>query len=86
MDEASILAKFDQLVQSGLVLYDDKQVIIEKIDEGLKVSQTRRVFEFCPFSRVLTDVLTVVDQDPFHPLLSPCKKADFSLTQTRTRQ
>lgn len=37
MEEPLILAKFDNLVQSGLVLYDDKQQIIEHIDGDLKV-------------------------------------------------
>ncbi|CDM37484.1 hypothetical protein DTO013E5_7714 [Penicillium roqueforti] len=36
MEEPLILAKFDNLVQSGLVLYDDKQQIIEHIDGDLK--------------------------------------------------
>lgn len=51
MDEASILTKFDGLVDSGLVLYDEKQETIEKVDEGLKVSGARRVFEHPPFPR-----------------------------------
>lgn len=38
MEEALILSKFDGLVQSGLVLYDDKQETIEQIDGELKVS------------------------------------------------
>lgn len=37
MEESLILSKFDNLVQSGLVLYDDKQQIIEHIDGDLKV-------------------------------------------------
>lgn len=37
MDEALILSKFDGLVHTGLVLYDDKQEIIEKVDGDLKV-------------------------------------------------
>lgn len=41
MDEALILAKFDRLVQSGLVLYDDKQETIEQVDGKLKVSASR---------------------------------------------
>ncbi|CAG8896514.1 unnamed protein product [Penicillium egyptiacum] len=36
MEESLILSKFDHLVQSGLVLYDDKQQIIERIDSDLK--------------------------------------------------
>ncbi|KAJ4387608.1 hypothetical protein N0V93_008204 [Gnomoniopsis smithogilvyi] len=36
MDEAWILTKFDSLVQSGLVLYDDNQKIIEQLDGELK--------------------------------------------------
>lgn len=38
MEEELILSKFDDLVQSGLVLYDDKQETIEKNDGELKVS------------------------------------------------
>ncbi|KAF7587797.1 hypothetical protein BBP40_006707 [Aspergillus hancockii] len=36
MEESLILSKFDCLVESGLVLYDDKQQIIEHIDGDLK--------------------------------------------------
>ncbi|KAB8215468.1 hypothetical protein BDV33DRAFT_227588 [Aspergillus novoparasiticus] len=36
MEESLILSKFDRLVESGLVLYDDKQQIIEHIDGDLK--------------------------------------------------
>lgn len=53
MDEASILAKFDGLIHSGLVLYDNKQEIIEKNDEGLKVSQAQRAVGVPLFSRRL---------------------------------
>lgn len=38
MDESFILSKFDRLVESGLVLYDEKQQIIEHIDGDLKVT------------------------------------------------
>ena len=38
MEESLILSEFDRLVKSGLVLYDDKQEIIEHIDGELKVS------------------------------------------------
>ena len=37
MDESSILSKFDSLVESGLVRYDDKQELIEYTDGELKV-------------------------------------------------
>lgn len=37
MEEPLVLSKFDNLVQSGLVLYDDKQQIIEHIEGDLKV-------------------------------------------------
>jgi ATP adenylyltransferase len=37
MDELSILSKFDSLVESGIVVYDDKQDIIEYADGDLKV-------------------------------------------------
>ncbi|PIG80769.1 hypothetical protein AARAC_010656 [Aspergillus arachidicola] len=40
MEESLILSKFDRLVEFGLVLYDDKQQIIEHIDDGLKVLPT----------------------------------------------
>ncbi|KAI9035748.1 uncharacterized protein KD926_002937 [Aspergillus affinis] len=40
MDESLILSKFDRLVESGLVLYDDKQQIIEHIDGNLKPTLT----------------------------------------------
>ncbi|ROW03760.1 hypothetical protein VMCG_05492 [Cytospora schulzeri] len=36
MEEALVLSKFDDLVKSGLVFYDDKQEIIEYIEGGLK--------------------------------------------------
>ncbi|KAF4463868.1 ATP adenylyltransferase C-terminal [Fusarium albosuccineum] len=36
MGDSSILSEFDRLVESGQVLYDDKQEIIEHIDKGLK--------------------------------------------------
>ncbi|KAJ3547135.1 hypothetical protein NM208_g1671 [Fusarium decemcellulare] len=36
MGESCILSEFDRLVESGQVLYDDQQKIIEHIDEGLK--------------------------------------------------
>lgn len=37
MDEASIVANFDSVVKSGLAFYDDEQVMIEHVDEGLNV-------------------------------------------------
>ena len=37
MEESVILPAFDKLVESGLVLYDDKQEIIDHIDGELKV-------------------------------------------------
>lgn len=37
MEESLILEKFDNLVESGLVLYDDKQQIVEHVDGDLKV-------------------------------------------------
>ncbi|PGH16013.1 hypothetical protein AJ79_01993 [Helicocarpus griseus UAMH5409] len=36
MEESAILSKFDHLVEPGLVLYDDKQQIVEHIDGNLK--------------------------------------------------
>lgn len=85
MDEASILDKFDKLVQSGLVLYDDKQEIVEKVDEGLKVSQTAtRLFEFLPqvslffhACQAITD--TSPDTSKFHFILTSAlaKKPTF---------
>lgn len=51
MDEASLLAKFDGLVHSGLVLHDNKQEIIEKVDGGLNVSQAQCASGVPPFSR-----------------------------------
>lgn len=38
MDESSIISKFDKLVNSGTVMYNDQQEIIEHIDGELKVS------------------------------------------------
>jgi hypothetical protein len=38
MDESLILSKFDSIVESGLVLYDKKQDIVEYTDGDLKVS------------------------------------------------
>ncbi|KAE8347725.1 hypothetical protein BDV24DRAFT_146526 [Aspergillus arachidicola] len=66
MEESLILSKFDRLVESGLVLYDDKQQIIEHIDDGLKVLPTSSTM-FQPehplttipkFQFVLTSALT----------------------------
>ena len=37
MEESLILSKFDNLVQSSIVQYDDKQQIIEHVDGDLKV-------------------------------------------------
>ncbi|TPX20296.1 hypothetical protein DIZ76_016184 [Coccidioides immitis] len=36
MEESFILSKFDSLVKSGIVLYDDQQTSIEHIDRGLR--------------------------------------------------
>lgn len=38
MEEPLILSRFDGLIESGLVLYDDKQETIEFDDGKLKVS------------------------------------------------
>lgn len=38
MDESFILSQFDAYVKSGLVLYDDKQKVIEHVDGKLRVS------------------------------------------------
>jgi len=37
MDKSLIKAKFDSLVQAGLVFYDQEQRLIEYLDGGLKV-------------------------------------------------
>lgn len=37
----SLISRFDNLVQSGLVLYDDDQQIIEHIEGDLKVFLSR---------------------------------------------
>lgn len=47
MDELSIISKFDSLVKSGLVLYDDKQEVIEHIDGELKASITNIYTNSC---------------------------------------
>ncbi|RFU24684.1 hypothetical protein B7463_g11653, partial [Scytalidium lignicola] len=36
MEESLVLSRFDSLVKSGVVLHDDKQEIIEHVDEELK--------------------------------------------------
>lgn len=38
MDQSSILSRFDGFVQSGVVLYDNQQQIVEHVDGKLKVS------------------------------------------------
>lgn len=38
MDESTILSKFDSFVESGVVLYDDQQQIVEHVDGKLRVS------------------------------------------------
>lgn len=40
MEESLILAEFDRLVQSGIVLYDNNQQVVEHIDGELKVHMT----------------------------------------------
>lgn len=40
MDESFILSEFDSLVNSGAVIYNDKEEIIEYIDGDLKVCLT----------------------------------------------
>jgi ATP adenylyltransferase len=40
MDESFILSEFDRLVNSGTVIYNDKEEIIERIDGGLNVCLT----------------------------------------------
>lgn len=52
MDESLVISKFDSLVQSGLVLYDDKQRIIEHIEDGLKVLITPQSKHLLTRSRV----------------------------------
>jgi hypothetical protein len=42
MDKSLIKAKFDDLVQEGLVFYDQEQKLIEYVDGGLKVSANDR--------------------------------------------
>ncbi|KAF5004777.1 hypothetical protein FDECE_8767 [Fusarium decemcellulare] len=63
MGESFILSKFDRLVESGQVLYDDKQEIIEHIDEGLKVSaelhmEARFLTAILQFQFILSSALT----------------------------
>lgn len=57
MEESLILSRFDNLVQSGLVLYDDKQHIIEHIEGELKVRLHRpqTLTSSSPTSALLTD-------------------------------
>lgn len=38
MDESTILSKFDNFVESDVVLYDDQQRMVEHVDGKLKVS------------------------------------------------
>lgn len=38
MDETLILSKFDKLVNSGLVLYDENQETVQHVDGDLEVS------------------------------------------------
>lgn len=38
MDEGLILSKFDKLVNSGLVLYDENQETVQHVDSELEVS------------------------------------------------
>jgi hypothetical protein len=40
MDESFILSEFDKLVNSGTVIYSDKEEIIEHLDGDLKVCLT----------------------------------------------
>ncbi|KAI9034787.1 uncharacterized protein KD926_005578 [Aspergillus affinis] len=64
MEESLVISKFDRLVESGLVLYDDKQQIIEHIDGDLKVriapstiSRTMHLLTPFKFHFVLTSAL-----------------------------
>jgi hypothetical protein len=47
MDESFILSKFDSMVESGLVLYDNKQDIVEYTDGDLKVGVEYTVHAHC---------------------------------------
>lgn len=38
MDETLILSKFDELVNSGVVLYDESQETVQHVDGELEVS------------------------------------------------
>lgn len=37
MEPSLVLAKFDSLIEKGLVFYDDEQQTVELVDQGLKV-------------------------------------------------
>lgn len=41
MNEQALVSKFDELVSSGLVLYDESQQIVKHVDGGLQVCSHR---------------------------------------------
>ncbi|KAJ5519178.1 ATP adenylyltransferase C-terminal [Penicillium expansum] len=76
MEESLILSKFDNLVQSGLVQYDDKQQIIEHIDGDLK-------FQFVLTSALIKKpTLTTAPSQPDTDTQTPEKRPGSDINTT----
>ncbi|OQD63472.1 hypothetical protein PENPOL_c009G00028 [Penicillium polonicum] len=76
MEESLILSKFDNLVQSGIVQYDDKQQIIEHVDGDLK-------FQFVLTSALIKKpTLTTTESQPDADTQTPEKRAGSDISTT----
>ncbi|KAJ5598448.1 hypothetical protein N7537_008532 [Penicillium hordei] len=76
MEESLILSKFDNLVQSGIVQYDDKQQIIEHIDGDLK-------FQFVLTSALIKKpTLTTAESQPDANTQKPEKREGSDISTT----
>ncbi|KAL2698003.1 hypothetical protein AAEP93_010713 [Penicillium crustosum] len=76
MEESLILSKFDNLVQSGIVQYDDKQQIIEHVDGDLK-------FQFVLTSALIKKpTLTTAESQPDSEIQQPEKRPGSDISTT----
>ncbi|KAJ5699596.1 hypothetical protein N7536_002609 [Penicillium majusculum] len=76
MEESLILSKFDNLVQSGIVQYDDKQQIIEHVDGDLK-------FQFVLTSALIKKpTLTTAESQPDADAQKPEKRDGSDISTT----
>ncbi|CAG8900569.1 unnamed protein product [Penicillium egyptiacum] len=76
MEESLILSKFDNLVRSGIVQYDDKQQIIEHVDGDLK-------FQFFLTSALIKKpTLTTAESQPDADAQKPEKREGSDISTT----